>query len=526
MFKEHSVKIAPHGNSKKSESYTRTMPSVMSKLKSASSTNTAKRTLSLVTEDITTASSAAAVPRGRQQVNDMRKKLTTKSEVDPLFTLMMMCKEGEASKAADAFVRIVTGAPFPMMVLAFDWTLDDLVKFCTHQSLFSIMGVDPTFNLGDFDVTVTTYHHLLLTGKDNVCKHPVMIGPLFIHDKKDFQAYHFFASSLVSKRPGLTNLQCFGTDGEAALVNAFSTVFSKALYLRCFLHFRQNVERKLEEFGVSSAIIREFRKDIFGDPQQLELGLVDVNSETELDNKILSLEEKWNNHETPFHSPPEFHIWFIQHGREVIAKSMLRPIREQAGLGSPPGPCYTNDIESKNNIIKQHIHRRSSHLPEFVESMKALIFQQRSEIEKAVATYGQYRIIPKYSNLAYDQTKWFRMTEQQRKNKLCQFMKASVIPPQSDPDSGTSSDQVTPLDDLMLPPNMASTIWSRANAIVGDSTAIVNAPGDESAYIVKSLSGQRPHYVRPSKGGGFLCDNCLGYKSAMLRFVHTQWLLV
>ena len=59
MFKEHSVKIASHGNSTKSESYTCTMPSVMSKLKSASSTSTTKSTLSLVTEDITIAFSTA-----------------------------------------------------------------------------------------------------------------------------------------------------------------------------------------------------------------------------------------------------------------------------------------------------------------------------------------------------------------------------------------------------------------------------------------------------------------------------------
>ena len=277
------------------------------------------------------------------------------------------------------------------------------------------------------------------------------------------------------------------------------------------------MERKPQEFGVSSAVIKEYRRDIFGDPQQLELGLVDVNSETELDSKILGLEEKWNNYEMPFHSPPEFHTWFMQHGREVIARSMLRPIREKAGLGSSPGPYYTNDIESKNNIIKQHIHCKSSHLPEFVENMKTLMFQQRSEIEKAVATYGEYRVISKYSNFAYDHHKWFKMTEQQRKNKLCQFMKAPVIlPPQNDPNNSTSSDQVTPLDDLMLPPNMASTIWSCANIIIEDNTAIVNAPGDETSYNVKSLSGQRPHYVRPSKGGGFLCDDCLGYKSAKI----------
>ena len=110
------------------------MPSVLNKLKDASSSNTAKRALSLVTNVITTVHSAAAMPCGRQQVNDIRKKMTLTT--DPLFTLMMMCKDGEGSKSPDAFVRIITGAPFPMMVLAFDWTLDDIVRFCTSSTSF------------------------------------------------------------------------------------------------------------------------------------------------------------------------------------------------------------------------------------------------------------------------------------------------------------------------------------------------------------------------------------------------------
>ena len=106
------------------------MPSVLNKLKDTSSSNVAKRTLSLVPNDITTAHLAGAMPRGRQQVNDIHIKLTP--AVDPLFTLMMMYKEGESSKSPDSFVRIVTGAPFPMMMLAFDWMLEDLVRFCTY----------------------------------------------------------------------------------------------------------------------------------------------------------------------------------------------------------------------------------------------------------------------------------------------------------------------------------------------------------------------------------------------------------
>ena len=182
-FEEHKVKIAPHGNSKKCESYVRTMPSVMDKLKNASSSSTAKRALTFVTKEtggITKASSASALPRGRQQVNDIRRPLL-KSTSDSIFSLMMMCKEGEGSKSHDAFVRIVTGAPYPMMMLAFDRTLEDIVRFCTPDSRFSILGVDPTFNLGSFDVTVTTYRHLLLTIPPHTCKNPVMIGPLFFY---------------------------------------------------------------------------------------------------------------------------------------------------------------------------------------------------------------------------------------------------------------------------------------------------------------------------------------------------------
>ena len=123
------MKIAPHGNSKKLEGYVRTMPSVMDKLKNASASNTAKRALTFVSNEsggITKASSAAALPRGRQQVNDIRQG-SLKSTSDPIFSLMMMCKEGEGGKSSNAFVRIVTGAPYPMMLLAFDWTLDDIV---------------------------------------------------------------------------------------------------------------------------------------------------------------------------------------------------------------------------------------------------------------------------------------------------------------------------------------------------------------------------------------------------------------
>ena len=103
-----------------------------------------------------------------------------------------MCKEGEGT-GGDPFIRMVNAAPFPMMLIAFDYTLDDLECFCTYPKCFSILGVDPTFNIGHVDVTITAYRHLLLhpQGKPGG-RPPVKIGPMFTHVCKDFSTYHFF----------------------------------------------------------------------------------------------------------------------------------------------------------------------------------------------------------------------------------------------------------------------------------------------------------------------------------------------
>jgi hypothetical protein len=51
-------------------------------------------------------------------------------------------------------------------VLYEDWQLVDLKHFCASTAFgTNILGVDPTFDCGDFDLTVTTYPHPLLESK-------------------------------------------------------------------------------------------------------------------------------------------------------------------------------------------------------------------------------------------------------------------------------------------------------------------------------------------------------------------------
>jgi hypothetical protein len=158
---------------------------------------------------------------------------------DPLFLVM------EQSKlCADNFVRIVTGSPEPMCILATDHQLKDLERFPTNPNGFSVISVDPTFSLGDFSVTCTTYRHLLV--KDHrTGQSPIMLGPVLVHQTKTFEIYHFFASSLIGLLPSLDKLLAFGTYGEEPLYMTFEKQFKYALRLRCFCHLRQNIKRKL-----------------------------------------------------------------------------------------------------------------------------------------------------------------------------------------------------------------------------------------------------------------------------------------
>ena len=111
---------------------------------------------------------------------------------------------------------MVQAAPDAMCLLTSDHQLNDMIRFCTDPLQCSVVGVDPTFNLGEFSVTVTTYKHLQLI-EQQTKNPPVLLGPMMVHQKKNKDSYHFLASGIVGLCSKLNCLTAFGTDGEAAL---------------------------------------------------------------------------------------------------------------------------------------------------------------------------------------------------------------------------------------------------------------------------------------------------------------------
>ena len=103
--------------------------------------------------------------------------------------------------------------------------------------------------------------------------------------------------------------------------------------MRCFLHFRGNIERKLQELGIPQSVSGEIVKDIMGCPTQLQHGLVDTESAEKLDDMLSGFERRWNEFEKPYNTPPSFYLWFLKHCRDNVTSYMLQNVREKAGLG-------------------------------------------------------------------------------------------------------------------------------------------------------------------------------------------------
>ena len=73
-------------------------------------------------------------------------------------------------------------------------------------------------------------------------RHPVVLGPLLVHQKVDFPAFNYFASTLIGLQKELKHVLAFGSDGDKAIVEAPSHNFPFAIQLHCFLHFKKNGE--------------------------------------------------------------------------------------------------------------------------------------------------------------------------------------------------------------------------------------------------------------------------------------------
>jgi hypothetical protein len=94
------------------------------------------------------------------------------------------------------------------------------------------LGVDTTFNVGDFLTTITTYRHLLLLDR-KTRESPVLIGPVLLHQSKTKRSYLSLSSQISFETPSVS---VFRTDGDKHLYEALQLSISKGQHLLCDVH--------------------------------------------------------------------------------------------------------------------------------------------------------------------------------------------------------------------------------------------------------------------------------------------------
>lgn len=401
-----SPTIVPHGNSKKDLPYYPTLPSTTMAIKDECPRLGPKAVVSSVESAVGGIEEAiylGELPRNELQVSNFKRHVrehSLGSAGNDIYTIML-----QAHLEDKKFIRDVKAFPDPA---ATEQQLFDLERFCCNASAFSVITVDPTFSLGDFDVTPTTYRHLLLRVK-RTGKPPVMLGPIMIHYRKNFSAYVFLASSLIGLNKNLAGIQAFGTDGEIALSNALAHEFKGATQLLCFNHVRCNLKEELRSLMIPDDVQTEILTDIFGKrvDTMLLTGLVDSESADSFDRSLDHLVQKWKLHDLDETSGPvtEFCDWFYTHKEEMFKQKMIRPVREKAGLGNPPDAFYTNASECINNVIKVKVNYWKSDLPALVQKLHELVVEQQKEAETAVVGCGKYQLFSE--SLEIPQSKWF-----------------------------------------------------------------------------------------------------------------------
>ena len=106
-------------------------------------------------------SGTGKLPHSRRQVSDVCKKLFSTGDTDDLAVIMERCKCTETGQSPFA----VQAAPQPLYVLSTNLQLKQVQLCCTDPECFSILSVDPTFNLGSFFVMPLVFLHKAFVSK-------------------------------------------------------------------------------------------------------------------------------------------------------------------------------------------------------------------------------------------------------------------------------------------------------------------------------------------------------------------------
>ena len=192
------VKMAPHGNSTRNKRpHYRTQSSTIQSMKENLPMSSPKQVLNSTSKKaggVLQMKSSGEVGRNLRQIYNLKSSqgstsgLSSNCEKDLVYDLLEQHYTSERE-----FVRSVSFEGGVISVVGTDVQFHDIERFCACEEPVrcSVLGIDPTFDLGDFYVTPTVYEHKMIRNRVTG-GHPTFLGPTLIHQDRKYSTYHYY----------------------------------------------------------------------------------------------------------------------------------------------------------------------------------------------------------------------------------------------------------------------------------------------------------------------------------------------
>ena len=312
-------------------------------------------------------------------------------------------------------VKHVQGISHPVITLYTDQQITDLKRFCCKEG-GSVLGLDKTYNIGEFYVTPTVYKDLSVLRR-SILNHPICFGPTFVHTSSTTKAYSFFMHDIADIADNLSDIELsnltVGSDEELAFKASIKRCFPGCTHVLCTRHLKQNANRYMEDqVGYALKDRHEVLTRIFATDGLLDARDVDTYS-TKLERLKILITEKDENA-----GDKKFRPFFENKLIPLFVSHVLEPVK----TGKVP-PNWTNkNSESENHVLKSETNWKLKNIPKFVKILYDIVSGEQTERCRAIRDMENFKLSETFLHHLVDIDSWTNLAQDQKDKRELKFL--------------------------------------------------------------------------------------------------------
>ena len=210
--------------------------------------------------------------------------------------------------------------------------------------------------------------------------------------------------------------------------------------------------------------------------------------------------------------------------KEEFIHSVISPVRQRAGLGSPPDKLTTSRSERTNGVLQDCVKCEcgTAKVEEYtlVKTLEKLVKSQEQELELAVLDKEEHQSRPELRHLVATCDKWAKMKNDQRREALSRFHHTDLE--EATPNSVASvnkklvEDESAVFQQILsvgvdwITPDVLKLIAYKGGAFlkVGKVTELPAASAYDTLIIPSKSKPTKPHIIVVYPNGKVECQDC------------------